>query len=211
MIYLDHNATTPVDQRVFDAMVPYLRQCFGNPASFYQLGRDARAAVALAREKVAAGLGALPGQIVFTAGGTESDNLAIRGVAHAMRRKGSHLITSAIEHQAVLKTCEDLAHKGYAVTFLPVDRQGVFDPDEVRRAIRPDTILITNRASGREPRTWPPPLGWARPWRSPSARWSRRRPTSARSAPAWKAWCRRGSRTCGFILWEPPGWPTPRT
>ena len=150
MIYLDHNATTPVHERVFDAMVPYLRERWGNASSFCQLGREARTAVERAREKVAAGIGALPGQIVFTAGGTESDNLAIRGVAHAMRGHGEHLITSVAEHHAVLRTCEDLARQGFAVTFLPVDRQGVVDPGELRRSIRPDTILITVMAANNE-------------------------------------------------------------
>ena len=150
MIYLDHNATTPLHPRVLEKMVPYLTEQFGNPSSFYGLGREARNGLEQAREKVAGGIGAREDEIVFTSGGTEADNLALRGVARALREKGNHIITSVIEHHAVLKTCEDLATDGFEVTFLPVDGQGLVDPEKVRRCMRPETILISIMAANNE-------------------------------------------------------------
>jgi cysteine desulfurase len=140
-IYLDHNASTPVHPEVLAAMLPYFSDQFGNASSIHGFGREARDAVDLARERIAGFLGVDPDEVVFTSGGTESDNLAIKGVAHARGR--GHLITSQVEHHAVLRTCQALERTGYEVTYLPVDGDGLVDPDAVRRAIRPDTILIT--------------------------------------------------------------------
>jgi len=143
-IYLDYNATTPVAPEVKQAMLPYLGEQFGNPSSGYIYGQKAREAVARAREQVAALIGATPEGIVFTSGGSEADNHAIIGIALASAPKGKHIITSRIEHPAVLNTCRYLEHRlGFRISYLPVDRFGLVDPDEVRRAIAPDTILIT--------------------------------------------------------------------
>jgi len=142
-IYLDYNATTPVDPRVIDAMLPYLREHFGNPSGSHYYGSQARAGVDTAREQVASLLGCAPGEIVFTGGGSESDNLAIKGVAEAYRDRGNHIITCQIEHPAVLNTCRYLERHGYRVTYLPVDPEGRVDPNAVARAITPETILIT--------------------------------------------------------------------
>lgn len=140
-IYLDHNASTPVHPEVLAAMVPYFSEQFGNPSSIHGFGREARDAVEAAREEIAGFLGVAQAELVFTSGGTESDNLAIKGVAAAHR--SGHIITSQVEHHAVLRTCQTLERSGYAVAYLPVDAGGLVDPDDVRRAIRPDTILVT--------------------------------------------------------------------
>ncbi len=147
-IYLDHNATTPVESSVLDALLPYFHGEFGNASSIHTFGQRARAGVETAREQVAALLNARPQEIVFTSGGTESDNHAIFGVVAAARSLIStdpapHIITSSIEHEAVLNTCQALEKQGVAVTYLPVDRAGLVDPKEVQSAIRPETILIT--------------------------------------------------------------------
>lgn len=162
-VYLDHNATTPVEPSVLDAMLPYLSGEFGNAASIHTFGQRARAAVETAREQVAALIGARPQEIVFTSGGTEADNHAIFGTVAApvswpavpsknplddLERRFSiahlkHVITSNIEHEAVLNTCQELAKRGVAVTYLPVDREGLISPDQLRRAIRKETVLIT--------------------------------------------------------------------
>ncbi len=143
-IYLDHSATTAVHPKVVEAMLPYFTEKYGNPSSIYALGREARQAMDRARENVAAALGAKPDEIIFTGGGTESDNLAIKGVAFASRSRGDHIITSQIEHHAVLHTCEHLEKQfGFKVTYLPVDQHGLVDPAEVERAITDRTILIT--------------------------------------------------------------------
>jgi cysteine desulfurase len=144
-IYLDHNATTPVDPAVLDAMLPYFSSDFGNASSIHTFGQRARAAVETAREQAAALLNARPQEIVFTSGGTESDNHAIFGVAQALLpvRPGTHLITTTIEHEAVLNACQALEKRGVAVTYLPVNREGLIDLDELRRALRPETVLIT--------------------------------------------------------------------
>lgn len=140
-VYLDHNATTPLDPRVVEVMLPYLRECYGNASSPHYHGRQAKQALEDSRTLVAKMIGARPEEIVFTSGGTESDNLALRGIAH---QKGSgHIITSSIEHHAVVRTCNALAEDGFTITFLPVDSRGVVDPDEVKRSIRRDTILIS--------------------------------------------------------------------
>ncbi len=141
MIYLDHSATTPVDPRVFEAMVPYLTDQFGNPSSVYQAGQNVRRVVEDAREKVAALLGARPKEIIFTSGGTESDNASIKGVA--LSRGSGHIITSKIEHPAVLKVVAWLEQQGFQATYLPVDSDGLVDPEEVRTSIRDDTIIVS--------------------------------------------------------------------
>jgi cysteine desulfurase len=140
-VYLDHNASTPVHPDVVDAMLPYLGERFGNPSSVHGFGREARDGVEQARERVASLLGVSPEEIVFTSGGTESDNLGIKGLARAGPR--GHLITSQIEHPAVLRTCQALEAEGFAVTYLPVDGHGLVDPGDVKRAIRPDTRAIS--------------------------------------------------------------------
>jgi cysteine desulfurase len=142
-IYMDYAATTPVDARVVGAMMPCFGRVYGNPSSIHGFGQEARAAMEGAREKIAAFLGAKPAEIVFTGGGTESDNLAIKGTAWANRKKGDHIITSAIEHHAVLETCRFLEQEGFRVTYLPVDRNGLIDPADVAKAITDRTILIS--------------------------------------------------------------------
>ncbi len=142
-IYFDHNATTPVDPAVREAMLPYLSEVFGNASSIHSFGQQARAAVERARQSVAALLGARAAEIVFTSGGTEADNLAIFGIVHAAGGARKHVITTQIEHHAVLNACQALQEQGVAVTFLPVSSDGLVDPDDVRRALRPETVLIT--------------------------------------------------------------------
>jgi len=142
-IYLDHAATTPTDPQVVEAMLPYFTERFGNPSSLYSLGREAKQAMETAREKVARAIGARPEEIVFTSGGTESDNFALEGVAFALQKKGNHIITSSIEHHAVSETCKFLQKRGFSVTYLPVDGHGRIDPEEVAKAITPQTILIS--------------------------------------------------------------------
>jgi len=144
VIYMDHNATTPLDPAVLEAMLPYLKEHFGNPSSTtHEYGKVAREAVEEAREKVARLIKARREEIIFTSGATESDNLAIKGVAYAYKDKGNHIITSSIEHKAVLNTCHFLEEEGFKVTYLPVDRYGLVDPDDVKRAITKETILIS--------------------------------------------------------------------
>lgn len=143
LVYLDHSATTPVRPEVLAAMLPYFANKFGNASSVHRWGYEARQAINDAREKVASLIEASPNEILFTSGGTESDNLAIRGVAHSRNAKGKHLITSQIEHHAVLHTFEALQKEGFEVTFVPCDKYGLIDPDDIKRAIRKDTILIS--------------------------------------------------------------------
>lgn len=142
-IYLDYAATTPVDPGVIEAMLPYFRDTFGNPSSIHSFGRQARSAVENAREKVASFLGAKPAEIIFTSGGTESNNFAIKGVAWANRKKGNHIVTSAIEHHAVMEPCHFLEREGFEVTFLPVDSRGFVDPQDVAKAITGRTVLVS--------------------------------------------------------------------
>lgn len=143
-IYMDNHATTPVDPRVLEAMLPFFTQTFGNAASrSHQFGWQAEAAVDQAREQIASLIGATAKEIIFTSGATESDNLAVKGVAEFYKDKGNHIITSAIEHKAILDTCRALERRGYQVTYLGVDKSGVVDPDDVRKAITDKTILIT--------------------------------------------------------------------
>ena len=143
-IYLDYNATTPVDPAVRDAILPYLEAHFGNPSSGYVYGQQAKEAVAKARGQVAALIGAKPEEIVFTSGGSESDNQAIIGAALANQEKGKHIITSCIEHPAVLNTCRYLEERlGFRVTYFPVDMYGLVSPEDVNQAITSETVLIT--------------------------------------------------------------------
>lgn len=142
-VYLDYNATTPVNAEVLAAMMPYFAESYGNASSIHSAGQDARAAVESARAAVAALIGAKPAEIVFTSGGTEADNLAIFGCVAACRRERMHIIASPIEHHAVLNSVEALEKQGIDVTWLPVSRDGVVDPEDVRHALRPETILIT--------------------------------------------------------------------
>src|SRR3990172_1651840 len=143
LVYMDHSATTPVDPAVAEAMAPYFSEKFGNPSSLYTIGREARRAIEEARQKVADLIGAKKEEIIFTGSGTESDNLAIKGLAYKNRKKGDHIITSSIEHHAVLHTCKYLEAQGFRVTYLPVSNQGLVNPADVEKAITPKTILIT--------------------------------------------------------------------
>ena len=149
-IYMDNAATTRVTEPVAQAMLPYLTEVFGNPSSVHAFGRDARRALDTARAQVAAALNAKPNEIYFTGCGTESDNWAIRGTAYARRDKGNHIITSAIEHHAVLHTCEQLEKEGFKVTYLPVDEEGLISLEDLKAAITPETILITIMTANNE-------------------------------------------------------------
>lgn len=140
---MDHAATTPTDLEVVKEMEPYFTQKYGNPNSIHSFGQEAREAVEEAREKIAHLIGANPAEIIFTSGGTESDNFAIKGVAWANQKKGNHIITSKIEHHAVLHSCQFLEKHGFKVTYLSVDKYGLIDPDDVKRAITDKTILVT--------------------------------------------------------------------
>lgn len=142
-IYVDHAATTPVHPAVVDAMIPYMKSDFGNPSSIHYLGRKSRGALDKARELIAESIGAGPNEIIFTSGGTEADNMAIIGAAAANKQKGNHIITTAIEHHAVLHTCQFLERQGFDVTYLPVDEAGRVSLDTIRKAVREDTILAT--------------------------------------------------------------------
>jgi cysteine desulfurase len=142
-VYLDYNATTPVDPEVFEEMLPYLKTFFGNPSSSYILGKINKDAVQRARLQVAGLINSRPEEIFFTSGGTESNNLAIRGIALANKEKGKHIITSSVEHPAVTEVCMNLHSQGYEITYLPVDTSGKVNPGDVEDAVRPDTILIT--------------------------------------------------------------------
>ncbi len=142
-IYLDHAATTPVHPEVLQSMLPYYTEHFGNPSSVHSFGRAAKLAMNEARDSIAGSLRCHPGQIVFTSGGTESDNTALIGTATALRGKKNHIVTTQIEHHAVLHACRHLERLGFAVTYLPVDAYGQVSVQEVERAIRPDTMLIS--------------------------------------------------------------------
>lgn len=143
MIYLDHSATSPVDPEVFEAMKPYFADSFGNASTLYSLGRDGRRAMESAREEVASIIGAETKEIIFTSGGTESDNIAIKGMAYKLKNKGNHIITSDIEHPAVDETCKYLEKNGFTVTFLPVYEDGIVKISDLEEAITDKTILIT--------------------------------------------------------------------
>ena len=149
-IYLDNAATTAVSPEVLTAMLPYFTECYGNPSSIHSTGRDAHKAVDAARRQVAAAINADPSEIYFTAGGSESDNWAIKGTAFAKRDKGNHIITTAIEHHAVLHTCQWLEKQGFEVTYLPVDEYGFVTPEQLDAAIRPDTTLVSIMTANNE-------------------------------------------------------------
>ena len=149
-IYVDHSATTPLKKEVLDAMLPYLQGGYGNPSSVYKEGRDAKKAINNAREKVAKAIGADLGEIFFTGSGSESDNWAIKGAAYALKEKGNHIITSSVEHHAVLHTLKALEKEGFEVTYLPVDKYGMVSADDVESAITDKTILITIMAANNE-------------------------------------------------------------
>lgn len=150
VIYMDNAATTATRPEVLETMLPYFTEHYGNPSSIHRVGRDARRAVENARRQVAAALGAEAREIYFTAGGSESDNWAIRCAVAANEKKGKHIITSQIEHHAVLHTCEALQKQGYTITYLPVDGEGRVNPEAVKSAIRDDTVLITIMAANNE-------------------------------------------------------------
>ena len=149
-IYMDNAATTRVTEPVMEAMQPYFCEIFGNPMSVHSFGRESRKAVENARRQVATALGAQPNEIYFTGCGTESDNWAVRGAAYANVKKGRHIITTAIEHHAILHTCEQLEKEGFEVTYLPVDEFGVVCMDQLEKAIRPDTTLISVMSANNE-------------------------------------------------------------
>ncbi len=143
-VYLDNSATTKISNEVFEAMVPYLTEYYGNPSSIYEMGREAHIAIDKAREKVAKAINANPNEIYFTGCGTESDNWAIKGVAKRLFKKGKkHIITSVFEHHAVLHTCKSLEREGFEVTYIPVDNNGYVNPIDVKNAIRDDTALVS--------------------------------------------------------------------
>lgn len=142
-IYLDYAATTPTHPEVVKAMLPYFTEVFGNPSSIYSCGQEAKGVLEESRAKVANLIGAQNEEIVFTSGGTEADNLAIKGTAYANENKGNHIITTSIEHHAVLETCKFLEERGFRITYLPVDEYGLVSPDDVRKAITDKTILIS--------------------------------------------------------------------
>lgn len=142
-IYLDHSATTPVAPEVLEAMLPYFSERFGNASSLHSFGLEAKQALEESREKVADLLGAEPEELIFTSGGTESDNLALKGIAYRNRKKGKHIITTSIEHPAVLEACRKLEAEGFEVTYLPVTGEGLVEPGALESAIRSDTVLIS--------------------------------------------------------------------
>jgi len=142
-IFLDHHSTTPIAPSVLSAMMPYLTNSFGNASSVHKFGQEARRAVEIARMQVAKLIGASPREIIFTSGATESDNLAIKGIAERYHRQGNHIITTKIEHSAILDTCYFLEKLGFEITYLPVDQYGMVDPEQVASAIKPSTILIS--------------------------------------------------------------------
>lgn len=142
-IYLDNAATTPIRSEVLDAMMPYLSNRFGNPSSLYSYGQEAKKAIEEARDKVANAIYANSDEIFFTSGGTESDNWALKGAAYALKGKGNHIITSSVEHHAILHTCQYLESQGFEITYLPVDEYGLVDPNELKKAIKDSTILVS--------------------------------------------------------------------
>lgn len=142
-IYLDNNATTRLDDEVFESMIPFFKEEYGNAFSLHLFGQETGKAVAEARKKVADIVGALPEEIIFTGSGTESDNIAVRGIARAYKNRGKHIIVSAIEHPGIRNTCKDLESEGFEVTVIGVNENGVVNPEDIRKAIKDDTILIT--------------------------------------------------------------------
>ena len=149
-IYMDNAATTAISKPVLEAMMPYLTEFYGNPSSVHGYGRAARRVLDTARAQVASAIGAKPGEIYFTGCGTEADNWAVRGAAYAKKARGNHIITSAIEHHAILHTCQQLEKEGFKVTYLPVDEYGLVTAEQVKAAITPETTLITIMAANNE-------------------------------------------------------------
>jgi cysteine desulfurase len=149
-VYLDNSATTPMAPEVVEAMMPFITEGFGNPSSIHYYGQQARAAVDKARHQVAALINSRPNEVVFTSGGTEANNLAVRGLAEASQKYGKHIITTAIEHPSVRNVCEDLETLGYELTYLPVSENGIVNADDVQSAVRPDTILVTVMSANNE-------------------------------------------------------------
>lgn len=158
MIYLDYNSTTPIDKKVAEAMLPFLYDHFGNPSSDHRLGHTTKKAVETARQQVADFLGCSPTEIIFTSSGSESNNMAIKGIAHSYRHKGNHIITSCIEHPSVLNPCKYLESNGFRITYLPIDYSGMVDPEELRKHITNQTILVTIMHSNNETGTLQPIL-----------------------------------------------------
>lgn len=142
-IYLDHAATTPTDPEVVQAMLPYFTDAYGNPSSIHSLGQETKAATGEARDRIAALIGAHSDEIVFTSGGTEADNFALKGLAYASQYRGNHIVTTSIEHHAVLESCKFLEKQGFEVTYLPVDKHGLVDPEAVKKAITDKTMLVS--------------------------------------------------------------------
>jgi cysteine desulfurase len=142
-IYLDYAATTPVHPDVIEAMLPYLKEKWGNPSSVHSFGQEARAGVEIAREQLASLIGALPEEIVFTSGGTEADNLALKGVAFAQEKRGKHILTTPIEHHAILEPLKYLEKQGFTVQFIPVDKHGLVNPEDVKKLITDQTTLVS--------------------------------------------------------------------
>lgn len=142
-IYFDNAATTKLDDNVLNEMLPYLKDNYGNASSIYKLGRESRKAIEDSREKIAKVLNCKANEIYFTSGGSESDNIAIKGIAKANKKRGNHIITSKIEHPAVLETCKQLGKEGFEITYISVDEKGIVDLDELKKSIKPTTILIT--------------------------------------------------------------------
>ena len=141
--YFDNSATTPIKEEVLNAMFPYLSKEYGNPSSIYSIARTAKRAIEEARKQVAELIGAKPYEIYFTSCGSESDNTALKGIAYANKHKGKHIITSKIEHPAILNTCENLSEKGFDITYVNIDKNGIIDIEELKNSIREDTILIS--------------------------------------------------------------------
>ena len=148
--YFDNSATTSVDPRVLEEMKPFFLESYGNPSSLHILGRDAEESMSIARERVAGAIGSVPGEIVFTGGGTEADNLALQGYAFANRKRGNHIVTSRIEHHAILNTCEFLEREGFKVTYLPVDEFGLVDLEQVKGAVTGKTLIVSVMAANNE-------------------------------------------------------------
>ena len=143
LIYMDHAGTTPLDPKVLEAMAPYFTRMFGNPSSIHAYGQEAKKALDESREKVAGVLGCRLSEVIFTSGGTESDSMAVKGAAAALWDTGNHIITSTIEHHAILHTCQYLESQGFEITYLPVDRHGFVDPDEAASAVTDRTVLVS--------------------------------------------------------------------
>lgn len=151
VVYVDHIATTPVAEEVLEAMMPYFREIFGNPTSLHSFGQEAKKAVERAREQVAQLINAnIPEEIIFTSGGIEANNLAIKGIAKAYQRRGKHIVTTQIEHHSILHPCKTLEREGWEVTYLKPDKYGIIDPEQVREAVREDTVLVSIGHSNRE-------------------------------------------------------------